>query len=212
MGKRVELVLRKNPLQNWAFGKEYWLGYSIYIPSDLTLPTGYGVIGQWHKAGQDQDGNCDQAPRPANPATAQPFMIFLEGTDAAPKIKVQITGQSQYCQPGSYSYRKSFSPTNLKKGAWNDIVIHNIFSYDKPGLTQMWVNGIKFIDMKAINAHNDPQAPVFKIGFYGSSKKGHTVYYDEIRVGSANSSYDEVAPRGGALNLNPPTLKIISMR
>jgi hypothetical protein len=212
VGKRVELVLRKTPLENWTFGKEYWIGYSIYIPSDFALPTGFGVVGQWHKAGQEQDGNCDQAPRPPNPAVAQPFMIFTEGTDSVPKIKVQITGQTQYCQPGSYTYRKSFSPPALKKGAWNDIVIHTIFRYDKPGVTQMWLNGEKFIDIKEINAHNDPKAPVLKMGFYGSSTKSHTVYYDEIRVGDANSSYDEVAPKGGVISEQPSNLRIVSMR
>jgi hypothetical protein len=215
VGKRVELVLRKPPMQNWAFDKEFWLGYSIYIPSDFNLPTGFGVVGQWHKAGQDQDGDCDQAPRPPNPATAQPFMIFTDGTDAAPKMKVQITGQSQYCQPYSYTYRKSFFSQEFKKGAWNDVVIHTVFSYDKPGVTQIWLNGEKFIDIKEINAHNDSKAPYFKLGIYASSTKGHTVYYDEIRVGGSNSSYSEVAPKDddhSEKDLDAPVLKIISMR
>jgi hypothetical protein len=193
--KRVELRLSKKPFGYFQFNKEYWVGYSIYIPSNFMQPTGWAIAGQWHKMLEAGQTDCDQAPRPENPAVSEPFSAHFKGTDAAPRLSVKITGQSQRCQPDGYTYRKSFDSPKLKKGQWNDVVIHTIFSYNKKGLTQMWLNGEKFIDIKEINAHNDELPHYLKLGFYGSSKKNHTVYYDEIRVGDASSSYAEVAPR-----------------
>lgn len=223
VGQRVELILRAPNLKNFAFDKEYWIAWSMYVPSDFIKPS-WGVLGQWHKAGQDRDGNCDQLPRPENSAVAQPIMNFLSGTDDKPVMKVQITGQSDFCQPRGYDYKKQFLSPALKKGAWNDIVIHKKFSYSKKGISRMWLNGEKFIDIKEINAHNDPKSPYLKLGFYASSKHDHTVYYDEIRIGDANSSYAEVSPKSGAKIppsteeppepkekfLEPPILKIIA--
>ena len=212
-GKRVELVLRKSPFKNWQYNTEYWLGYSIFIPSNFTPATGYGVISQWHKAG---DNACDQLPRPENPAVAQPLGISIVGTSEAPIAQVQITAAPGPCGPavGGYSVSKKYNSPPFKKGAWNDVVVHVKFNYDRSGINNVWLNGVKFVSTTPANAHNDPLPPYLKLGFYGTSTIAHTVYFDEIRVASTNSSYDEVAPRGANNSiqtiLEPPKLEIIS--
>jgi hypothetical protein len=205
-GKRVELVLRAEPFKHFEFGIEYWIGYSMYIPSNFRVPTSWGMAGQFHKVVIGTE--CDQAPRPENPSVLQPFLNSLVGSDAVPYMKLMITGQSQPCQPNGYTYIKSFNSPALKKGAWNDIVYHIIFRYDRPGLTQMWLNGTQYVNISEINVHNDPAGPYFKLGFYGTSSINHILYYDEIRVAGSNSSYNEVVPKVAAVpHLEPPILK-----
>src|SRR3990172_1067086 len=119
-------------------------------------------------------------------------------------MQVGVTAARNPCGPavGGYSVWKHYQSPPFKKGAWNDVVVHVRFNYDKPGITEVWLNGAKFVNSTPkvnphANAHNDPLAPAFKLGFYASSTKAHTVYYDDIRVGDADSSYDEVAPGRG---------------
>jgi hypothetical protein len=211
-GKRVELVLRAEPFKHFEFGKEYWIGYSMYIPSNFRVPTSWGLSGQFHKVVEGTA--CDQAPRPQNPAVRQPFLNHFAGSDADPHMDLEITGQSQPCQPNGYTYKHTFSSPSLQKGKWNDIVYHIIFRYDRPGMTQMWLNGLQYVNLSEINAHNDPEAPYFKLGFYGTSSLNHVLYFDEIRVGGADSSYAKVAPPNGInppdSGLEPPILKIVT--
>ena len=55
--------------------------------------------------------------------------------------------------------------------------------------------------------------PFLKFGIYGVTDEPLILYYDEIRIGDSNSSYNEVTPGSsiGVTNeLLPPILRIIS--
>lgn len=203
---RVELILRDSvDTINFAFDREYWVGWSIYVPTNFSIPSGV-LTGQWHNAGQDLDDNCDQGPRPEYPAVAQAFMMYMENYDGGIRYKTQITGQNDFCQAyETYDYRQSFTSNKLVLGAWNDIVVHIRFSYTNTGYAQVWLNGENFIDISGVaTAHNDPKAPYLKLGYYGACGVTNTIYLDEVRVGDADSSYGEVSPAGGPPDATPP--------
>ncbi len=203
-GKRVELVLQ--PGLNLGFGKDYWYGYSVYIPANWQNPTSYGVIGQWHKAGyKDCSKNqweCDNRCCSKNPATPQPLGFYTSGSSDAPTFQTQISGMDEYfacnstCNYNKFDYRKRFDSPTLKKGAWNDVVVHYRPVYKSAaGKVEVWLNGNKYVDVTNYTAHNDDLGPYFKLGLYATSQKNHVLYIDEIRI-MENGSYAQVVPRG----------------
>ncbi|PRX38587.1 DUF4377 domain-containing protein, partial [Salegentibacter salegens] len=50
------------------------------------------------------------------------------------------------------------------------------------------------------NSYNDEKYPYFKFGVYkwkwGTAATQRVIYYDEVRIGDKNSSYEEVKPNG----------------
>jgi hypothetical protein len=214
----VELILRaiknENGNANFKFETDYWMGWSVYIPSDFTFPSSdnnVGCLGQWHAA----PDSCDTLPQ------TQPLSFQLLRTTEG--FNVPIAAKSDPCGSSSYDNKQNLKTPSLVKGQWNDIVIHFRFSYKGNGITQIWQNGKLVIDNYYDNAMNDAKGPYFKMGIYAHADTYMTVYYDEIRVGDENSSYDEVAPRDGGgvadsgddLDLMPsiplaaPTLSIV---
>jgi len=210
----VELILRavknKNGNSNFDYDKDYWMGFSLYIPSDFKAPIGsgsWGSIGQFHAT----PDSCDDLPQ------TQPFGIQLKSETEGGGLQFNIASKDSYCGSSSYDRRLTVKTDDqLRKGQWNDIVAHFKFSYAKDGVLQIWFNGKLILDDKGINAMNDAKGPYFKLGFYAHSEEYMIGYYDEFKVGDANSSYDEVAPSGTAVSgsdstdftLNPPTLSI----
>lgn len=208
----VELVLRaiKNSSgnANFNFNQEYWMGWSIYIPSNISYPStgSWALMTQFHGC----PDSCDTKTR--NPLAS---MALKSGG-----LTLSLIGEKDACTTvsswGDRHYKGSAN--GLKAGAWNDIVIHFRYSYTSGGFYQMWLNGVKCIDDSGINCFNDSKGPYFKMGIYGHLDKYTTVYYDEIKVGDAGSSYSDVAPGGGSApssgsasnELPAPTLKVIS--
>lgn len=217
----VELILNKgisssaSQPDKFSFGKVYWIGYSMFIPSNFKAPKDWMVVGQHHGS----NDSCDQSPM------AQPFAFYIgNGSDGNLRLRSMISGEADKCGTGwDDDYREYFTSAPLKRGGWNDIVMRIKFSYTSPGINQVWLNGVKFVNNTTkINAHNDAIPPNWHIGIYGSLDTKTTIYYDEIRIGDASSSYDEVAPRGNATaplivpepgadeELEPPTLEIVT--
>src|SRR5690606_25597913 len=76
----------------------------------------------------------------------------------------------------------------IKKGQWNNFVIHMLHSYGSDGITELWLNDKKLLDLKGRNMNNE-DLPKWKIGIYKSNwLKGKTkvdrrvLYFDNIKV------------------------------
>ncbi|MEJ2417597.1 MAG: heparin lyase I family protein [Exilibacterium sp.] len=184
----VMLNLINRDVFHFTFGKIFWLGYSVYIPSDYEPPTGYPewrLISQWHG-----DDSCAPAHNP----------MQANGLDKNGGIAFSIKGIASCSESDDYDRREAYGTPPLIKGAWNDIVHEVRFSSDMNGngFHKMWLNGELVVDDKGMNAYPEPNAPYWTMGIYGvSSYSTLTLWFDEIRVGDSSSSYKEVAPGGG---------------
>src|SRR5690606_14341137 len=83
----------------------------------------------------------------------------------------------------------------IKKGQWNNFVIHMLHSYGSDGITELWLNDKKLLDLKGRNMNNE-DLPKGKIGIYKSNwLKGKTkvdrrvLYFDNIKVGDKQAIY-----------------------
>ena len=204
-GTNVELVLRavKNSSgsSNFTLGQEYWIGYSLYIPKKYNFGD-FWTSPQFHLA----PDSCDSA-------SLNPNVGFFIEPDYSTVIS--IGGDSSSCSSSNGPHRK-IRPPAYKFGQWNDIVLNFKFNYNSSGFFKIWVNGVLTSDT-GVNASNDSKGPYMKMGIYAHPDETMTVYYDEIKIGDQNSSYDEVAPGGSSgggstppATLEPPVLKIVN--
>jgi hypothetical protein len=103
----------------------------------------------------------------------------------------------------------------IPKGEWIDWVVHIKFSHTNTGILEVWMNGDKVIDRQNMpNSYNDEKYPYFKFGVYrwdwGTTTSQRAIFFDEVRIGNGNSSYDEVKPNGSQ-ELIPEESKINMM-
>ena len=179
---RTELTLQ-NP--KFDIGKEYWIGFSNQIPTS----GGDGFFAfQIHKrpdAG-DQGGQ-------------QPILLRANSSG----YRIDVNYDANATTTASTQGSKIFSAGSLSKGQWTDWVIHVDFSFGSDGLLEIWKNGSMIVNYQGPNCYNDALGPYMKVGIYipgWKSRSGatdankRTIYYDEVKVGDAASSYNEVAP------------------
>jgi len=195
-------------------GKDYWLGVSVYFPADWSMDydginrngdpiTGSnGMVLQFH----------DRSYRDDSWRSGLPFVIrhskegFIIGVrDSGCRGRPECLNN-----PDITNTINRFSErAPLLRGQWNDFVIHVKWSPESDGILNVWINGKEVLNSKGPNYHSEVPAdayPYFKMGqYYGSTSWGdkggikwnvieRTVYHDELRIGDAASSYEEVAP------------------
>lgn len=190
----VELLLNAlnspTKIQNFPRNKEFWIGYSIYIPADFKTPynpSNHGATMQFHSAGDACDNSVSNGPtatflyRP----TLGEWRFYVQGVTA------ECTGTTKDRVKNYYF--------NYTPGTWHDVVLNFKFdwrAYNNP-FFRVWVNGEQVVDDQGINCWNDTKGPRFHIGIYAQAvKQDMIVFFDEIKIGDANSSYVEVAPSG----------------
>jgi hypothetical protein len=86
------------------------------------------------------------------------------------------------------------------KNAWNEFVFHIIHSSSSNGLIEVWHNGKKIVIRKGANMHVG-KLPSWKVGIYKAAWEKTTTdtdlriaFFDNIRIGNENSSFEEMAP------------------
>jgi hypothetical protein len=90
----------------------------------------------------------------------------------------------------------------VDKDKWIDWVWHIKWSFDGPGIIQLWKNGVKVYDRVGPNCYNDGKNPYFKCGEYkhewqhvftpGITRRD--IYFDNIRIADAGGNYNSVMP------------------
>lgn len=202
LDKRAEVTLLKTePAHEFVLGKEYWIGFSEYIPTtwqdDIVSPPNGELIWQFH--------GSDTGPGEGSPPLA---MYVLGGTS-----RISVRGAT------TTVYDKSVDPGEKKlvlfnfdadKGKWVNWVINVVFNYSG-GKVRVWKNGIKVVDytgptMYRSTSQIDETGPYFKIGVYkwawGSATTwvtNRTLYADDIKIGDATSDCASVTPPGSII-------------
>jgi hypothetical protein len=223
--------IQQGQKNNFQHNKEYWLGYSVFVPANQQQPYGKATGGdgsEWLCFSQFHGMNepCDQLRNPN-------VSLSLKQDASWRGYQFSLHGDSRACTPSTGYGRdiKVFStspassrypsPSSLQftRGKWHDVVFNFKFSYDssKGPFIKLWIDGVLAIDDQGINCYNDSIGPYWIMGPYGHMNEGTVVYFDEIRVGDAGSNYSQVAPAGGATqvvnapspsSLEPPVLSI----
>jgi len=195
-GYRSELTLLSNGLRFLQYKTVYWIGYSLMFPPGQPTRENM-VIGQLHGT-PDNVGVCDEWRNP----------VFSVTTKLAPmNTGCQLRAQIPLCGgvPRVYDREKYWSyPDNpVTSGVWHDFVWNFRLSFDPddPGFFKVWMDGDLLLDDVGINCFNDAVEPYFKFGMYDvGSTTPDIAYYDEIRVGDANSNLVEMSPDLGSHN------------
>lgn len=170
----------------FQFNTEYWIGGSFYIPSGTTIPArdpGYEDRGNYISLEDMHGTSCPDG-------YTQPFMHFL-APSSNPNNQYYVHGSSS-C---SFQYEGSFS-VNATLGVWHDFVINVKFSSTGQGKFIYWLDTVQLFSVTNANIGFTDAPPYWKAGIY-MPKGPATAHWDELRIGDANSSFEEVSPGGG---------------
>lgn len=196
-GKRSELVLTKGK-GNFVWGQEYWVGFSVNV---RVAPKGFRIISQHHSTpGVGADGKTDWSfAAGGNSFTLKAedgnFVIYTSTNPKFTNLVITKGGATR----GTVSVSR---PYTLNK--WHDIVMHFRYASDNTGIMEIWMDGNKIVNVKngptvnKFDVAGRPKTPkqYQKIGFYHGTKEPiGEVLYDAFRIGGANASYQDVAPR-----------------
>lgn len=152
-------------------GYNMWYSFAVYFPEEgFEVDTEREIINQWYQYGT-----------PATSLRVKNDTLYLE-TGPTPKERIQI----------------NIAPA--LKNQWHEIVLHFIHAHNSEGLVEVWHNGKKVITHQGGNMY-DNVLPKWKIGIYkaafkfGSSKRERRVaYFDNIKVGSSEATFDDMIP------------------
>lgn len=192
---------QKNESFTFTIGKEYWIGLSIYLdPAWVVDPPNMDeVLFQ-----------CQATPDTGETWRQPVFMIGVEQD----QWRLWSKWDTRALTPASlgtanWSGTKLWSfPLRPSLGRWTDWVIHVKWSWKADGFLQVWQNGVTVVEAVGPNCSNDKLGPQVSFGVYKWEwKPDHNppyttnsverlVYHDALRIGGANSSYADVAPRG----------------
>jgi hypothetical protein len=176
-------------------GKEYWYGFSIFLPDDYVPDKVWEIVAQWHGVPDFKIGEDWRNPVMALSTTGGKWGL-VSRWDAKPNTFEN--GKRRY------GGTKNHDLGPYRKGAWTDWVVHVKWSYRSDGLLQVWKDGKKVVEQKGPNAFNDKKGPYFKMGLYKGWKNPknrsdavtkRVLYHDEFRMAGADARYEDVAPQ-----------------
>ncbi len=159
-------------------GREYWYGWSLYVPEDF--PNVYRTkvtLGQFKQK-----------------EVGAPLVMFENHTGGYWLDMNQTIGEVS-------GYKKLIDKDDFR-GKWHDIVVHAKWCTGTDGFVKVWVNGELKAEVNGRNTYYNK--PIyFKYGVYRSyvSRYGARVptqiaYFDEVRKGLAREDVD-LRLRGG---------------
>jgi hypothetical protein len=178
--KRSEI----NPQGNSGHaGDERWFAYSIYLPKEWLTDPNEAIVTQWH----ERPDSCENWRTP--PLT----MAIAKGN-----LRFTRKWDTRACTSGGPQGQKVFYLKPLETDRWLDFVVHVKWSYKDDGLVEVWKNGEKIITEPGPNAYNDQRDHYIKIGMYNFDGISRTrvLYYDNIKIGDANTKYEDIAIGG----------------
>jgi hypothetical protein len=182
----------------WWFtiGQEYWIGLSIYIPKPFVADVGgmSGIVLQLQNI--PDPGEMWRQPLFAIAINASNWQIWSKW-DTRP-----FTPASEGA--GSFSGSKYWLfPLGASIGNWTDWVINVKWSWQSDGRLKIWRSGSVVVDRNGPNCSNDQKGPYVQMGLYKwswnngypSNFDSRVFYHDALRIGGADASYQDVAPR-----------------
>jgi hypothetical protein len=165
---RSEITLDSDPLN-----QDRWYGFSLYLKDWVDDDAGE-VVYQWH---------------PDNSNGSAAMALLTNGGRFT-----YVTNNNGTTSNNTYT---DLGPVISNR--WVDFVIHIRWATDSTGLLQVWMNGNQLINRSAVKTA--ALTSYFKLGIdkFGWLSQASPVtqrvsYYDEVRIGNASATYNDVAP------------------
>lgn len=180
-GKRAEIKTA-----NVTMHSEMWYGFAMTIPKDWNA--GYNsswlILAQWHEI---PDWNLGE-----NWRSPPVSLDFNRGI-----VTVTVRNDSRPVGGGIGSKIYNITEISNVVGKRTRWVFHMKWEYDNTGLLEVWKDGIKVVERNGPVYYNDQSGPYFKAGVYrgNNSECPILLYFDDVRIGNANATYSDVAPR-----------------
>ncbi len=171
---------------------EKWFGFSNYLPGDFVTDPLAEKIAQWHDMPDWNLGENWRSPPVSFGIINGRYYLHIMWASAAVNTNLNKDGEKKV----------DLGPVDKMK--WNDWVFHIKFSYKSDGILEVWKNKVKVFSLYGPNSFNDKAYPYFKVGIYKwgwdgwasySPASKRVLYYDEIRIGNANSNLNAVSPQ-----------------
>lgn len=187
---RTELVPKdvESGEVNFDFGKDYWIGFSIFIDESYVFIEHDSIVLQFHNS-PDEGENSLNPPMALN--LDEGIWSLVTRWDGREKTERPYQGQETY----------KLSP--VQRGKWIDIVLHARWEYEQYGILELWIDGERELEHVAPNAYKDEKGVFMKFGTYrywykthkpnGEAEGRSTIYFDALRIGT--KGYDQVKPR-----------------
>lgn len=198
---RCEIVAKQqNTRQNYMYqdiGKEYWYGFSIFLPKDYVIDNRTEIIAQFH--GTPDVGESWFLPNLGLHITENHYEINRYWDSKHITNWAERDGEDHY----------TFGNVINELGKWTDWVFNVKWNYNKDGdgFMKIWKDGVLIFDKKGPNCSNDDLGPFLRFGMYKwdwkhteeeipSNTSHRVIYHDEYKIGNANATYEEVSPGG----------------
>ncbi|MCA9363594.1 polysaccharide lyase, partial [Candidatus Kaiserbacteria bacterium] len=170
--KRAEVVPKSSTgVRSMEFEKDYWFGFSVYIPTNWTTPPGFEIPFQIHEPS----------------GGTQPTLALYTGSGT---WKVKTEGQ------GFGKDEKFLNKVSDDKGKWVDFVVQYRPSYKGTGVAKVWKDGSLVYSRTGNTAGNYVGGTYAKFGIYkGNLEDNNVLYHDDIRItANPKAGYKDVAP------------------
>lgn len=180
-------------------GEERWFGWSTQLPADFEHRGRSTLVMQLAEASPAKPSptQCPVATSSIEINAKGQFVFHLHApaeTGAEPKCRV-------------FTLAPNVTPT---RGRWFDFVLHAKWTSGADGFVELWVkqhdnNFFQVVDYRGPTCARSERGPEFRIGAHVTAREESpagtevAVLTDELRVGDAGSSFDEVAPAGVAM-------------
>jgi hypothetical protein len=166
--------------------KEYWYGFSVYLPSDYKADKVWEIVAQWKN--WPDSGDTEHSPP-----------LTLSTTGGVWSVTDKWNANRTTTPSSTRTSKHLFGPYTT--GKWTDWVFRIRWAYDKDGLLEIWKDGKKVLSKSGPNTYNDARMPYFKFGIYkgwhkiaATSVKTRTLYHDQLRFVGPGGAYSYVAP------------------
>jgi hypothetical protein len=185
-----ELSLVKPGVKNPPVGSEFWYAISIYLPQNFQPSGNSTIITQFFPV-PDADLGESWKRHPV-------FALSIKGDQF--KITIRADANPVTIINSKYDVKKTISIGPWPKNKWTNFVFHIKWSYKQDGILRVWKDDKLVVSHDGPNCFNDKVGPAWKIGPYEWYwRKGpnlttiREIYYDEIKIGDATTSYSEIA-------------------
>jgi hypothetical protein len=193
-GVRSEIKANGAGGSNIKDNRERWFGFSTYFPDDFETSSQRNSVDIFFQIHERPDA-CESWRSP-------PLSLYGQYN----KMEIGVIHDPNECSkrnPGNVEgegNKKTIFSTPFIRGRWVDWVIHVIWSHqEKGGLIEAWMDGKKVVTYTGPNCYNDQKEMYLKVGLYHHDKIKHVHYVDELRMGNANATYEDVAPESKAV-------------
>jgi hypothetical protein len=171
-------------------GGTYWYGWSIFVPNNYVTVPGKEFVTQFSKW---------QSPREPKWTGSANCVLKTQNSRWVFRLNYQE-------KPTNKKIKKtSVDLGSYERGKWTDWVMHVKWSYKPDGFLKLYKNGKLVFTRNGPTYFNISKGPYFKMGIYmginnpdwpdHGKVRNRTLYTDEYRMGNANATYEDVAPR-----------------